>query len=927
MNLLAELVTNRRYAWTIIAVVAVVTALSFGLAGQLKQEDDVLDFLPADNADIATFQSINKEFGGLDAALVGIETDDVFDGAFLEKLQATTDALSALPNLDHVLSITNVADFQADPMGGVVAGMLVPSIPASPAEAAALRASVLSRDHIRGSLVSDDGTAVVLVAFAAFRADQQEVAGTIRTVVEEQFKDETIYWGGAPFISTYIFQTTQEDLRRLSPWAVAAILLIMVFSFRDLVGTLLGLVSTGIGILISRACMVLFDVPLNIVLGSMPIILFAVGSAYGIHILSRFNAHAQVADCPEAVRRTIAGTGPVVLTAGLTTAVGLLSFVAMDIEPLRIFGMFTAVGIVATLALSLTFIPAVLVVLDLQGMTNARPFAIDRLMAGTRRLWVHKRGVGVVLLAVTVVGVTLSGRVNSRVDQSAFYSDGSLPDRADAFLTKHFGGSQFIQVVVDADLRDPVQVRRIRELAERIEGLDHVARVQHVGQPLALLNRMMEGAERIPDSRAKLESLMGFLTGNPAVRQLANEARTRALMHVTIGTAKAAEIDALLTEVEALVADDWFTRFKVVDASPAQAGQIRDDMAIRVERVLHRARFDANRDRVVAALEVPAQPPDAAPIRAALMAHLQSAEALVPLEPIDAEAVAEAVVALGPQPPVPDVDAAVAGALGLDVSDPVVGDIAWSLGAPADEGWAAALASAAVRGLAGELDVALNDALSRELSAILLDRNVETVGVVDGKDPAVMTYTVSGLPVMHRGLSQSVTANQFRSLAFAMGLVAIILSVSFRSVRAGLLATAPMALALLVIYGVMGAAGISLDIGTSMLASLIIGAGVDYAVHVLSAWYAREGEPLSQAALRATARVGPAVWTNAVMVAVGFFVLTLGDARPLKNVGGLTAAAMLVAAATTFLVIPLLAGRRHYTAHPEESDPADIYLQ
>ena len=56
-------------------------------------------------------------------------------------------------------------------------------------------------------------------------------------------------------------------------------------------------------------------------------------------------------------------------------------------------------------------------------------------------------------------------------------------------------------------------------------------------------------------------------------------------------------------------------------------------------------------------------------------------------------------------------------------------------------------------------------------------------------------------------------------------------------------------------------------------------------------------------------------------------MLTLGDARPLKNVGGLTAAAMLVAAATTFLVIPLLAGRRHYTAHPEESDPADIYLQ
>ena len=927
MNLLADLVTTKRYAWAIVVVVAVVSALSFGLAGQLKQEDDVLDFLPADNADIANFQAINKEFGGLDAALVGIESADVFAPDFLRKLQATTDALSALPNLDHVLSITNVADFEEDPMGGVVAGMLVPSIPASAEESAALRASVLSREHIRGALVSDDGTAVVLVAFAAFRADPQEVVADIEGIVNEHFESETIYWGGAPFISTYIFQTTQEDLRRLSPWAVAAILLIMVFSFRDLVGTLLGLVSTGLGILISRACMVLFDVPLNIVLGSMPIILFAVGSAYGIHILSRFNAHAQVVDGPEAVRRTIVGTGPVVLTAGLTTAVGLLSFVAMDIEPLRIFGVFTAIGIVATLVLSLTFIPAVLVLLDLQGMTNAKPFAIDRLLRWTRSLWERKRSVGMVLLVVTVCGAMLSGRVNSRVDQSAFYSEGSLPDLSDRFLTEHFGGSQFIQVLVEADLRDPVQLRRLRELAERIEHMQHVARVQHVAQPVALLNRMMEGAERIPDNRAKLESLMGFLTGNPAVRQLANEERDRALMHVTIGTAKAAEIETLLAEIEALVADDWFTRFRVVDVTDATKQHVHDDVARRLHRELNHARFEPSLESVVTALSAPASAPDPIPVQVALEAHLTSSESLVPLDDAQAASVARAVVGLGPVADAAAVDEAIAAVLGLEVSDPMVADLSWSTGTPAEEAWSASAAAAAVQGLAQELNIGLNPQLSDRLGLILLDRNVETVGVVDGKDPAVMQYTVSGMPVMHRGLSQSVTANQFRSLAFAMGLVALILSVAFRSIATGLLATAPMALALLVIYGSMGAVGISLDIGTSMLASLIIGAGVDYAVHVLSAWYARDDEPIARAALRATARVGPAVWTNAVMVAVGFFVLTLGEARPLKNVGGLTAAAMIVAAATTFLVIPLLARRRSYALAPEESDPADIYLE
>ena len=74
----------------------------------------------------------------------------------------------------------------------------------------------------------------------------------------------------------------------------------------------------------------------------------------------------------EAVRRTVAGTGPVVLTAGLTTAVGLLSFVAMDIAPSGLRDLHRD-RYFATLALSLTFIPAVLVLVNLQGMTNAKP--------------------------------------------------------------------------------------------------------------------------------------------------------------------------------------------------------------------------------------------------------------------------------------------------------------------------------------------------------------------------------------------------------------------------------------------------------------------------------------------------------------------------------------------------------------------------
>ena len=264
---------------------------------------------------------------------------------------------------------------------------------------------------------------------------------------------------------------------------------------------------------------------------------------------------------------------------------------------------------------------------------------------------------------------------------------------------------------------------------------------------------------------------------------------------------------------------------------------------------------------------------------------------------------------------------AVATVLDKPEDDLDVQDLVWSLTTPTTEAWMLSRARAMAAHLAGP---GAEPALIARLTRATLEMDVPTVGI-RGQGESHLALTVSGLPVMHRGLSQSVMANQWRSLAYALGLVALLLSLGFRSVTAGLLCTAPTAASLLLVYGAMGALGVQLDIGTSMLASLVIGAGVDYGVHMQGAWVAAAGEPLRLAAARAAARTGTAIWTNALMVAVGFAVLTLGEARPLRNVGGLTATAMLAAGLTTFLILPVLARRRSY-GHAELDDPADELL-
>ena len=337
----------------------------------------------------------------------------------------------------------------------------------------------------------------------------------------------------------------------------------------------------------------------------------------------------------------------------------------------------------------------------------------------------------------------------------------------------------------------------------------------------------------------------------------------------------------------------------------------------------------ADASTVAAALEVPPPVPDAAAVAARLEKWLGSGECFVPLEPAQAAAVAQAAVALPAEVSDEALKDAIAAAAGLAPDGPEVDDLSWSMRTPLDEARRAVATEAHTAALLDALSVApdrLQPATLLQLEGTLLDLQLAEVAVPSAEAPAQLSLTVTGTPVLHRGLSQSTQDNQRNSLLIALLTVAVVLSVRFRSPLAGLLAAVPTAAALVFIYGGMAALGIRLDIGTSMLASLVIGAGVDYAVHLLSAWEARPEEPPAAGAVRGVARAGAAIWTNALAVALGFFVLTLGDARPLRNVGGLTAAAMVVAAVCTFVLLPLLAGRRRYGPagdHAEGGDPAD----
>ena len=149
---------------------------------------------------------------------------------------------------------------------------------------------------------------------------------------------------------------------------------------------------------------------------------------------------------------------------------------------------------------------------------------------------------------------------------------------------------------------------------------------------------------------------------------------------------------------------------------------------------------------------------------------------------------------------------------------------------------------------------------------------------------------------------------QASSIAWALVTDLILITILLGSPRMGLIAILPVAFSLLLVLAALALAGTPLGIANSMFAGIALGIGLDFAIHLASAYRQklREGLPSSEA-LRSTLELtGPAVCVSAASITAGFSVLMLSEIAPNVQLGVMICLCLLTCAATTLLLIPSL---------------------
>jgi len=149
---------------------------------------------------------------------------------------------------------------------------------------------------------------------------------------------------------------------------------------------------------------------------------------------------------------------------------------------------------------------------------------------------------------------------------------------------------------------------------------------------------------------------------------------------------------------------------------------------------------------------------------------------------------------------------------------------------------------------------------------------------------------------------------QASSIALALVTDLILITILLGSLRMGVIAVLPVAFSLLLVLAALALAGTPLGIANSMFAGIALGIGLDFAIHLATAYRQRlsQGMPANEA-LRSTLELtGPAVCVSAASITAGFSVLLLSEIAPNVQLGVMICLCLLTCAVTTLLLIPSL---------------------
>jgi len=499
-----------------LAIAAVLTLFSVIVAPMIPYISDPTEYFPADDPEVSFWLDMTRRFGGLDILMVGLEEqEDVlsFDG--LVALTKISDLLNEkkAAGILSARSLTNVSTMSQGEDETINASYLIPSLPRNQEAKDELEQIIRDDTQVKGALVSSDLMGYILVIQTDPRKDLRVIAELVQEIVEGNKGTLNAYYYGAPFVASQITNGVYKKLVWLVPLFVCFLLLVLFVVIRRPIVIAAVLVCSGATLIWWLGMLYLAGVPLSpttangaLLILSMAAVIFARGAEGWIRqIHFPFPARSLY----------------FLLIAAI--ALYVLSFASLPF--LANFGVSASLGALAVALFGpLAFGPL---------MSLIKPdAAIDN--GECSKMPINKKlGLALALISI-VLGLVATSNMRFYINLSELFSEENEVGQSIAFFNRRFGGSEFMQVHLKADLKDPAVLARVGAIADLLEGEKEFPDVRAISQVVTFLSKNFSGIHRIPDSRDGLKNLLFFLEGSEDIRPMVSKSWDEAMITVRV---------------------------------------------------------------------------------------------------------------------------------------------------------------------------------------------------------------------------------------------------------------------------------------------------------------------------------------------------------------------------------------------------------
>ncbi|MBW9263518.1 MAG: MMPL family transporter [Candidatus Thiodiazotropha sp. (ex. Lucinisca nassula)] len=503
----------------LVILLTVAVSLMMGSGVQhLRFNNDYRMFFSEENPQLKAFEKLQNTYTKNDNVLFVIEPQDgsVFTRRTLTAVTELTKEAWQIPYSIRVDSITNFQHTYAEGDDLIVEDLVLDPASLSDEDLTAKQQIATNDPLLRNRLISPSahttGVNVTVQLPGKKLTEVPEVAAKVKEMannLEASYPDIKVRLTGMVVMNNAFPTASQDDMKSLYPIMFGAVILVLVLMLRSIPGTLSTLSIIVLMIIATMGLTGWLGIKMSPPTTTVPIVIMTLAIADCVHILVNFlhfmrEGEAKYQAMMESLRINLQ---PIFLTT-LTTAIGFLSLNFSDAPPFRDLGNMAAMGVVLAFLLSITFLPAMMMLLpvkalsgDTMGSLAMVKFAEFVIRNKKRLLW----GMGILILFL--ISQIPSNRLDDRFVE---YFDETIEFRQDTdFATDNLTGIYLIEYSLESGetggISDPDFLRKVDDFAQWYRQQPHVLHVNTITDIMKRLNRNMHADDdswyRLPEQR------------------------------------------------------------------------------------------------------------------------------------------------------------------------------------------------------------------------------------------------------------------------------------------------------------------------------------------------------------------------------------------------------------------------------------------